>query len=159
MRNLFTLVIVVVSMFATAVYAGNPEVSFKGTELSINGVSYSVKGYMYQDGAYDAIKTADFVHVFKLPQERGSAVGDWCDFLKFNDGSIAITYGNIYAVFDKTKIGESQDLKELRSPEDFKYITIEQCAFCGMNPWLQKQKLGYFYADKDGEIYAILFGK
>ena len=157
MKNFFSVLILMLVLSAAEAEARNIQIDQQC--VNINGVAYNISGYSNQDGAYEAIKTADFVHVFKLPQERGSAVGDWCDFLKFNDGSIAITYGNIYAVFDKTKIGESQDLKELRSPEDFKYITIEQCAFCGMNPWLQKQKLGYFYADKDGEIYAILFGK
>ena len=81
MRNFINFVIVCVfAMVSTAVYAGNPEVSFNGKkEISINKVSYSIKGYKYQDGAYRAVKNADFVYVVPMPE---GYAGDWCKFIQ-----------------------------------------------------------------------------
>jgi len=152
MRNLFTFVIVcVVAMFPTAVYAGNPEVSFKGTELSINGVSYSIKGYKYQDGAYSAVKNADFVYVVPMPE---GYAGDWCDFIQFENGDVAIEYARSYYVFTDKGISECRKLEE----NNFIYL-FDGYSFYGDNPFEVGNKVGYFYADKNDKTHIVIFGK
>ena len=156
MRNFINFVIAMMLMVVSnSAMAGNPNVSIVGTSISIEGVEYDVSGYFGQAGAYKAVKHAEYVHVIKLPEDSSSANGgDWCEFIQFENGEIALSYANHYWVFSSNHVEKARLFEE--TTMDFVYPE-EGFSFCGENPYAKGAKVGYFYARKDNCTYAVVF--
>lgn len=157
MRNFINFVIVMMLMVVSnSAMAGTPNVKFSSSSITVDGNVFSLSDFYMQEDGYEAIKTADFVFTFPVPELSGSKNGgDCCEFIQFENGETAIYYNGDYWIIRENGLTEGC-LSEYEG--SYTYLT-RPGLWCGQNPWDYGEKYGYFFANKNNRIYVILYGK